>query len=365
MLKPRAPETNELQDIYQFLDTNLRKDRNWSVLQEYPLAFDVKNHKNMRIIKEDSQIVSHAVLKTSLVKTHYAIFNVGMIGSVATNPQYRNQGLSSTIIEDCLKQAEAVNCDFVILWTDLFDFYRKFGFELAGAELSLIIQNNFKLEDPRTDLKIIQSSQIDPHAIMRLYNLHSVTSVRSVDDIKKCLQIPNSRIYTAWNQNNQIEAYAVEGKGVDLQGYIHEWGGNTSAVMRLLKHIQTEQNKEIILITPPHCKNIIRQCMAAGAQKFEGILGMVKIIDIKSLAKKIQRTARRQGIKDFAIEVHEDTLYFGTSEGVYKTNSPADMIHLIFGPQKPSDLHTFSEHTAQKLNKVLPVPMWIWGWDSI
>lgn len=365
MLKPKAPSANEMQEVYQFLNSQLRKDLTWSVQQEYPLAFDPKNSHNIRILKEQDTVVSHAVLKTVLLKTPYAIFNVGMIGSVVTNPNYRHQGLSSQILESCIEEARQQNCDFIILWTDAFDFYRKFGFELAGTEVSLIINSQFAPARDRSDLKIIKSQQIDPQALLRLYNLHTVTSVRTPDDIKKCLHIPNSRIYTAWNKNNQIEAYAIEGKGVDLQGYIHEWGGGTSALMHLFKHIHIDQQKEVIAITPPHCKNLIAQATACGAQKYEGILGMFKIINPAEMAKKTQRIARRMGLKDFAIQYHEEHLYFGSSEGLYKTNSESDMVHLFFGPQKPSEIHQFSERTAATLNRVFPLPCWIWGWDSI
>lgn len=366
MLKPRAPELHELNNVYSFLDKNSRSQKGWSVQHEYPLAFDAKNSSNIRIITDEKdEIVSHAVLKPAIVKTPYAVFNVGMIGSVMTDPRFRQQGLSSTLIEHCLEQAQKIQCDFAILWTDLFDFYRKFNFELAGTEVSLIINSQFKPVKERNDLKIINGRQVDPQAILRLYNLHSVTSHRTADDIKKYLHVPNSRIYTAWNQKNQMEAYAIEGKGIDLQGYIHEWGGNTSALLRLFQHVHQEQNKEIIVITPPQCKNLIRQTMDSGASSYEGILGMIKIMDRAALAKKIQKTARRMGVSDFAFEMHGDTLYFGTSEGVYKTDSEADMVQLIFGPQKPSEMYPFSQATAEKLNRVLPLPCWVWGWDSI
>jgi predicted N-acetyltransferase YhbS len=370
MLLPRAPESQELQEVYTFLNKHLRQEQQWSVVQEYPLAFDPKNQHNIRIITDETGIVSHAVLKPTILKTPYAIFNAGMIGSVMTDPRFRNQGLSANLIENCLDQARVLRCDFAILWTDLFEFYRKFGFELAGCEISLILNDNFKPSHRRSDLKIIEGKQIDPNAIMRLFHLHSTHSLRTAEDIKKFLNIPNSRIYTAWNANNQMEAYAIEGKGVDLQGYVHEWGGNTSALIELFQHIREEQKKEIIVMVPSQSKNLLRQCTEAGAQRFEGILGMIKIIDKKNLARKTQKIARRMGIQDFAIEVHTDengieVLYFGTSEGMYKTDSEADMVQLFFGPQKPSEIYPFSEVAAEKLNRVLPLPIWVWGWDSI
>lgn len=365
MLKPRAPQTNELPDVISFLDTHMRKGHSWSVRDEYPLAFSAQNLNNIRIIREEQSILSHAVVKPVLMKTPYAVLNVCTIGSVLTDPSKRQQGLSSQVINDCVDQALALKGDVLVLWTDMFDFYKNFGFEMAGTEISLIINSAFQPLKPRNDLKIINSPKVDAAAMLRLFNLHSITSHRSTEDIKKCLQIPNSRVYTAWNKNGQMEAYAVEGKGVDLQGYVHEWGGNTSAILELFKHIQTTQNREIVVITPPQCKNLIRQCVESGASQFEGILAMIKILDKSSLAKKAQRVARRMGLTDFAIEVHNDTLYFGTSEGVYKTDSEADMVHLFFGPTKASEMHNFSEETKDKLQKLLPLPCWVWGWDSI
>ena len=365
MLKPRAPLNTELPDVITFLDSHMRKDQAWSVRDEYPLAFNAQNLNNIRIIKDDETIVSHAVVKPVLVKTPYAILNVCTIGSVLTDPTKRQQGLSSKVIEDCIEQAMALKGDILVLWTDMFDFYKNFGFEMAGTEISLIINAGFTPTKRRSDLKIVNSPKVDAAALLRLYNLHSVTSHRTPEDIKKCLQIPNARVYTAWNKNGQMEAYAIEGKGVDLQGYIHEWGGNTSALMELFKHIQTTQNREIVVITPPQCKNLIRQCTDGGAQQFEGILAMIKILDKSSLAKKAQRMARRMGMKDFAIEVHNDILYFGTSEEVYKTDSEADMVQLFFGPSKASSMHAFTDSTKEKLDKLLPLPCWVWGWDSI
>jgi predicted acetyltransferase len=123
-----------------------------------------------------------------------------------TDPRFRQQGLSAQLIESCLEQAKKMGCEYAVLWTDLFDFYRRFGFELAGSEISLILNDHFKLTKRRTDLKMIKGSKIDPSAVLRLYNLHSITSLRHLEDIKKYLQVPNTRIYSAWNANNQMEA---------------------------------------------------------------------------------------------------------------------------------------------------------------
>src|SRR5690606_160946 len=111
------------------------------------------------------------------------------------------------ILKSCIEASEKQACDFAILWTELFDFYSKLGFEVAGSEISLQMGKNF--QPPKKDnLKIIQGNKVAPQALLRLYNKHSLRTLRTEKDVARFLNIPNSSIYTAWNQaTNELEAY--------------------------------------------------------------------------------------------------------------------------------------------------------------
>ena len=95
---------------------------------------------------------------------------VGALGSVITQNEYRNQGLSQSIVNDCLQSMAEQNCDLAILWTNLYDFYRKLGFELAGSEISLVVDKVLTL--PANEFKIIQNNKVDAQALYRLYSQH-------------------------------------------------------------------------------------------------------------------------------------------------------------------------------------------------
>jgi predicted acetyltransferase len=179
---------------------------------------------NVRVIKDEKCFLSAAVMKPLVIKAPAGLFKVAAIGSVVTAPDYRNQGLSRQVLEDCLTAGRDHGCDFAILWTNLFDFYRKLGFELAGSEISLVIPEGYKAPESAEPLRFMQSNKIDPEAILRIYNHHTTGSLRTVEDIRKFLHIPNSRVFTAWDNENRLQAYAVEGKGADLSQCIHEWG---------------------------------------------------------------------------------------------------------------------------------------------
>ena len=98
---PRAPSESEISQIFQFLDTNLRPDHNWSITSEYPTAFAPTNLENIRVIMEDDGVLSHAVMRPMIMKTPIGLFKVAGIGSVVTSSNHRNMGLSRQILDSC------------------------------------------------------------------------------------------------------------------------------------------------------------------------------------------------------------------------------------------------------------------------
>lgn len=361
---PRAPRQEEWSSVLEFLTKSLRPGQTWSLDQEYPSALNQQNLQNVRILKSaNNDILSSAVMKPFLVKSLVGVMKVAGIGSVVTAEDQRGQGFSGQIMNSCLEAARMDVCDFAILWTNLFDFYRKLGFELAGTEVSMI------LEQPVTstqNFKVIEGAQIDPSAILRLYGQHPCGGFRNEEDIRRHLKIPQSRVYTAWDNNNQMKAYAVEGKGADLQGYIHEWGGDTQALVALFSHMQKKNpDKALVVMTPPSAENLRRTLIAQGAKEYQGILGMIKIVSPVALYGKILRYARSLGLEDLRLEEQNGVTVFGCGKETYSTDNQSDIVRMIFGPQKPSTMHSFDPHTAKVLDEVFPIPFWLWGWDSI
>lgn len=361
---PRSPRETELPHVMEFLDNNLRAEASWSIAAEYPTAFAPQNIHNMRIISEDEKVVSHAVLKPLVIKSPHVIFKVAAIGSVVTDDGHRGQGLSTQVIQDCLKSAAEQSCDIAILWTDLFDFYRRMGFELAGSEISFVIEEEFDVPQA-TGLRFSTDNKVSPEAIYRLYSAHSVNSVRTIEETRKFLTIPQTKVYTCWEANGQLAAYAIEGKGIDLGGYLHEWGGSTSKILALLSFIRKQKAQPVTIICPQHSKNLIEKLQEQKVTMNQGFLGMIKLTQFDQLAAKIKRAFRAEGIADIVLEKNPDYFLFGIGQDLFTINNETDMVRLLFGPVDYKSLGMFKDETIEKLNKVLPLNLWIWGWDSI
>lgn len=364
MLKPRSPEQHEFDHVVEFLNHNLRADSTWPINSEYPTALTPSNIHNMSIITEEGgSIVSHALIKPIITKTPYAIYKLGAIGSVVTDPSHRQQGLSTLNMQNCLAKATAQDCDLVILWTDKTEFYQKFGFELAGHENTYVFD---KPQAQRTEnIRIVKGTQIDPQAILKLYAQHTVGSLRSVDDLQQYLRIPNANIYTAWSSNNQLLAYAVDGKGADLQTFIHEWGGQVDALIDLVSHMVKTENKTYHLMVPEHSTNLRKVLDHLGIYCHRGFLAMLRVHNFEAVAMKIKRAFRAEGFDQIVLEKQHGQIVFGYGQDLYTLDQEADLAKILFGPTTIDEMTFIKPETRKILSTILPLPLWVWGWDSI
>ncbi len=362
---PRAPLESEFSHVISFLNTQLRPSSSWSLVDEYPLAINSRNISNIRVIREADHIVSSAVMRTLMIRNIVGLFKVAAIGSVVTDPQHRNKGLSHSILQNCLVSAKTTGCEFAILWTDLFDFYRKIGFEAAGTEIRIDLPLSY-LHPLPAHLEAMEGANVDPKSLLRLYSQHTCGTLRTEDDIRQSLTIPNSRVYTLWERSTRrLMAFAVEGKGADLTGYIHEWGGDVAHLMSLFGYALRQQRKGLSIIAPQHAQNLIRNMITKGCPVYEGVLGMIKLLNTDNFFRRIKVYSRSLGIENLVLEEKDDKFIFGVGRDIYQTDSSSDMIRLIFGPSRPTDLAQIEGPTKDVLNKLFPMPMWVWGWDSV
>lgn len=356
MAEVRAPNESEVQNLIGFLDKHLRPDNDWSIAAEYPFVFHPLNRDNLRIIADDNQVLAHAATKYLIIKTTLGLFKVAAIGSVVTAPEQRGKGFSQLILKNVLQSAEAECADFAILWTDLYDLYRKSGFELAGSEISVIIDDPIPFQQDK--YRILKSEKVAPEAILKLYSMHTCGSVRTAEEIRRNLQIPNSRVYTMWDNANQLLAYAIEGKGADLKGYVHEWGGSVPNIIHLLAHIRKDLGSPLTVMTSTVSENLRRELRKYNVTEHKGYLGMILPINFDSLFMKIKRHARANGLTDFIMEKKDGKFFVGTPGDVTEITDIQTLTRLIFGPIDPAQLNP-------QYQNIFPIPMWIWGWDSV
>jgi hypothetical protein len=160
-------------------------------------------------------------------------------------------------------------------------------------------------------------------------------------------------------------AYAAEGKGADLENYVHEWAGNADYLMDLFAFMQNKSGVPLTVMTPSHSANLRHKLEAVATSSHQGFLGMIKIINYDGLLTKIKKAFRAEGLDQIIFEKHPDHVVFGYGTDLYTIKNEADLAQLLFGPLKPQQLDFMKPETQQKMAALLPLPIWIWGWDSI
>ncbi len=361
----KSPTEQNFKTLISFLNKNLRPNVEWSINSEYPVAFSGFNLNNIKFIEERGEIVSHALLKYLMIKTPVGLFKVAVIGSVVTDKNHQKKGLAHTLVNNLTEQAKKDNCDICILWSDLDRFYNKHGFELAGSEEHLNIKGlKENISQVNTGGSIFQDSKnIDPALILKLFSNHLVGSVRSIKEVASYLKIPNTNIYSLWSPDKTLQAYAIQGRGLDLPNVIHEWGGNVPHLTQLFQHI-IQKNGPFQLITSSTATNLVGTIKNKFVCEHDTrTLGYIKILNTQNIHFKVLRWARVHGEYHLQTFSQGDSVYLRYKSKNYQLPNEQALTRLLWGPLDRALISNLPEDMQDAILKVFPLPMWIWGWD--
>ena len=218
----------------RMLQTSLRQsDFPFSIEDEYPIVLDPSYDSadySFGLIK-DNLIISHANLwpreTTNSVK-------VGLIGNVATHPDFQRAGHMKALLEQIESLAKKEGLHATLLWSDLTKFYHKLGYQSAGQEV------RYYFEGPSPSQKINFSPLNNPtnNQISQIISLRpeTITLKRTRNEFKKLLTIPSTLLMV--DDPNRIKAFFILGKGADLVGVVHEWGGRPEDIISGIRFIQ-------------------------------------------------------------------------------------------------------------------------------
>lgn len=331
--------------IVGFLDQQLRDRAGFSIQDEYPSVFGEYPGGESLFVERNGKVVSHLAYVAR--DFHHPEFRlkIGLIGSVATAAEYREQGFASTLVRSALTELKSKGCAIALLWSDTPEFYVGFGFERAGRERDFRFSPQAVLEGATS------SVPFDPgrhgHWIWRLYLKHAGRLDRSLEEQKRLFRVPKARVFVT-EKDGEVTSYLVIHKGADFANYIHEWGGDLMAVRDNIASTQKQffAEQPLTLIAPSHYD--LAPLRSIASEEWPGVLGLIKVLDRGTVManylnhlKKLGRVASWQ----------RDAGTLKVDGQLYPVQQESDFIKLVFG----------NEETP-----VLPVlPFFLWGFDSI
>ncbi len=362
---PRVLRPEERRSALDLINSALRPNGPSTILKEYPLVLGKGNLHNMRVVVKGREVLSHAALYFSKLRSRDIVFDVGGVGSVATHPEYRGRGLASAVIRDCVSIMKESHCHLSVLWTQRHDFYRKLGYEAAGSEY-LFRARASDFAHVSRDCKVVPYSRRRLSAIIEIHERETLRTERTRKQYETYLGIPKTKTLLAM-RGNAVTAYAVMGKGEDFGNCIHEWGGNAGDLLSLVREFTSSSSSgEIMILAPAQENEFTRLLRRMRLTEMFEYLAMMRIIDLESLSSLLHNCLSPRLGGEFRVWRSASGLMMKAGAEEAKVEQEQKLVRVLFGPEPASSLlGGFSPQTLRALDGALPIPLFIWGLDSV
>lgn len=388
MSKPEKVGKERLSEVIDLVSRAFKYPDGEKISRDFPLFFAEANADHLFAIFNDTptgkELASHAGTYRSNLLTEEDSLKVGGIGGVATGDEFQGKGYGKSVIEACVQDLEQSDCDLAFLWSGEHDFFRKFGFELVGAQWSITVPpgtgsqieselNKVYGKAKRADYDKIEVLEGARHIYkdgLKLYASHPLRLERDQEEFKALVSSEGCRVFSA-HFKGELIAYAILGKGIDLPGHIHEWAGTELGLIRILKSIADAETEDVIVLAPqftPAEAPFIYFLEGAGFDCSLGYMAMVKVINFQRVRQVVVNRINRLAMEPsfLRMERMEDgtyTLGWATDPDIAMTES--EFLQFIFGPRLPSEQVALPADSAAALDSLLPIRLWWWGMDSV
>lgn len=331
--------------VVQFLTEQLRSKVDYTIDQEYPSLFGAYPGGDSLFVEKEGQIVCHVGCMVREFQHPQFRMKVGLIGSVVTDFRFRGEGFASQLLREAIRILKSKGCQSAVLWSDKPDFYQPLGFFRAGREHDF----RFTPESVGDSIESLREGFDDGEVnrLWRLYHRGEYRLDRSLEEMKALLRVPAARVFIT-EREGLLTSYFVVNKGADFTNYIHEWAGDT---LSLADGISTAQKtyfaeNPLTLIAPAQADTADFARIAE--QDWEGVLGMMKVLDRTELLKTYQHYLQKVEIP---ASWEADRLAVTIGETRFALGTDREVLNLVFGGEEKAT------HPA--------LPFFLWGFDSI
>ena len=248
----------EVQRFLPQLDAWLLDGAFYSVQHTWPQLYRNDGDGLFFVITDADRLLSHCAARIVTLHDERGAHEVGLIGSVATDPALRGRGLASDVLAAAIAEL-APRTERMLLWAERPELYERAGFVPSAPETCLALARR-----PRRagDGDVVRLATIEDHAALHaLHEQKPWRVARSRPTMSTLLSTPGMTTVVL-ERAGAVKAYACCGKGADLQGHWHELGGSDADVAALLPAaMHTAEQIEALLLLPPY-RGQLRELLA-------------------------------------------------------------------------------------------------------
>jgi GNAT superfamily N-acetyltransferase len=275
---PRPQELQGSQNLAQFsrlLDTAFDVPSGRRFLDDFPVWANAEppgNFKRLGFFAPSGRLVGCGAARVAELKISEGLkIPLGILGAIATDSDWRGQGMATGIVRQLLGWLDQQKVEISVLWGSEHHFYSQFGFELTGKQWNIPLA---VMKLPRSTGSVALGEGWRPALFQALQRRPSGLCLNSAD-VGWVQAHKNVRWFWLGSESAPL-AYAALGRGIDLPGMVHEWGGEPAALRVLLSEIFRRHPEASLLGAPELMKG------------FELVSGYVPQTEKQCLARQLQ-----------------------------------------------------------------------------
>ncbi|MEI8026106.1 MAG: GNAT family N-acetyltransferase [Pseudomonadota bacterium] len=273
---------------HSLLQSSLRPDSNYDIELEYPQVFSLQD-SSITGLKDQIPIVHANILYREFAALDGQTWKAALIGNVATEETFRGQGLQKQLFRHLESIARNESADVLVLWSDLESFYEKLGFCQFGGEVRYQLAAhksppNSILNVNQIDVRTL--SEIDLEQLMAIRPPEVLTLKRTPSQFKELLTIPDMGLFLGRDPEQKIQAWAITGKGCDMQGVFHEWGATSPQALSSLfsSTFKSLGVEEFMVLAPSALDRVWHEALRAfSISKSDHYMALVKQLSHRQL----------------------------------------------------------------------------------
>jgi predicted acetyltransferase len=337
-----------------------------SLKKRYSLLFNYENIENLRIISEDSKIVSHQGICEREILVLGCKIKVGSIGFVSTIPEYRNRGYATLLFDDCIRKTSKDGVDIMLVSGDR-GLYRRAGCKNVGKVYNFKIKKDDALVN--NNIKVSKYKIEDLNYIIKAYEKEPVRFYRSFLDYSSISKNPYYGEMLTLKKCKKFLGYIVIDVNDEKKGKVIEYAGIRKSLFNSILPIFNFYNLNELDISVPCFDNELIFLLLDKKFKFKcsnSPLGTVKILNFIGLMTKLEPYLKENlsekelrsinFYQNFSNPRVKDkfTIQFGKEELI------TNMIeYIVFGVVDKTKIPKINRKLLEIINRIFPIPL-VW-----
>ncbi|MAW07099.1 MAG: hypothetical protein CME61_02335 [Halobacteriovoraceae bacterium] len=193
----------------------------------YPLFTKKVLHKSFFLFLNNNELIGTILLKEKKISSNDNTLDCACLGGIQIKKGHQGKGYFDFFFNKVLQKIkEQKTYDSIILWSDKEKLYSKFGFKPFGK---IFWANSHRplLEIPKgylkTSLQNLTEKEFNEIKSLHLESYKNISFDRDFDEWDEIKNISSMELFIKKNIEGEIKSYFIRGKGMDLQGVIHEY----------------------------------------------------------------------------------------------------------------------------------------------